>query len=274
MIHLIHLKNQKFPKGVLNMTTEETNAKEKSSYLPLIIAGGVAIFLLGLAIYIPLLIVGLIIVGASVFKLFKDGAEEKFADNKEAEEEKFPLDSVPKEKLGLWIFLASEILIFGSLIIAYVYVRINSGSWPVATQTHNVLLGMTNTIILLTSSLAMILALYSIRAGNVKGLKIALGSAFALGLAFLVIKLGFEWPDLISKGFTINSGLPASTYYTLTGLHAVHVAVGMVAIGYLMFRTYQGGFTSTKHVAVENVGLYWHFVDIVWMFLFPLFYLI
>ena len=91
---------------------------------------------------------------------------------------------------------------------------------------------------------------------------------------FLVIKLGFEWPELISKGFTINSGLPASTYYTLTGLHAVHVAVGMVAIGYLMFRTYQGGFTSTKHVAVENVGLYWHFVDIVWMFLFPLFYLI
>ncbi len=104
---------------------------------------------------------------------------------KEAEEEKFPLDSVPKEKLGLWIFLASEILIFGSLIIAYVYVRINSGSWPIATQTHNVLLGMTNTIILLTSSLAMILALYSIRAGNVKGLKIALGSAFALGLTFL-----------------------------------------------------------------------------------------
>ena len=256
------------------MTKEDTDNKEKSSYLPLIIAGGVAIFLLGLAIYVPLLILGLVIIGTSVFKLFKDGAKEKFADNKEVAEEKFPLDSVPKEKLGLWIFLASEILIFGSLIIAYVYVRINSGSWPVATQTHNVLLGMTNTIILLTSSLAMILALASIRAGNVKGLKIALGSAFALGLAFLVIKLGIEWPDLISKGFTINSGLPASTYYTLTGLHAVHVAVGMVAIGYLMFRTYQGGFTSTKHVAVENVGLYWHFVDIVWMFLFPLFYLI
>ena len=130
----------------------------------------------------PLLIVGLIIIGASVFKLFTDGAKEKFADNKEAEEEKFPLDSVPKEKLGMWIFLASEILIFGSLIIAYTYVRINSGSWPIATQTHNVLLGMTNTIILLTSSLAMILALYSIRAGSVKGLKIGLGKRIRLGL--------------------------------------------------------------------------------------------
>ena len=256
------------------MTNKETNAKDKSSYIPLIIAGGVAVFLLGLAIYIPLLVVGLVIIAASVFKLFKDGAKEKFADNKEANEETYPLDSVPKEKLGLWIFLATEILIFGSLIIAYAYVRINSGSWPIATQTHNVLLGMTNTIILLTSSLAMILALVSIRAGNVKGLKIGLASAFALGFAFLSIKLGFEWPELISKGFTINSGLPASTYYTLTGLHAMHVAVGLVAVGYLMFRTYNGGFTSTKHVAVENVGLYWHFVDIVWMFLFPLFYLI
>ena len=86
--------------------------------------------------------------------------------------------------LGLWIFLASEILIFGSLIVAYVYVRVNSGSWPIATQTHNVLLGMTNTIILLTSSLAMVLALYSIKAGNVKGLKISLGGTFALGISF------------------------------------------------------------------------------------------
>jgi cytochrome c oxidase subunit I+III len=95
-----------------------------------------------------------------------------------------------------------------------------------------------------------------------------------LGIAFLTIKLGFEWPELIGKGFTINSGLPASSYYVLTGLHAVHVAMGLIAVGYLMFRVYYHGFTSTKHVAVENVGLYWHFVDIVWMFLFPLFYLI
>jgi cytochrome c oxidase subunit I+III len=256
------------------MTDDAQTEKSKSTYMPLIIAAGVAVFLLGLAIYIPILIAGLVIIAAALVKMFKDGAEEKFAGSKAAAEETYPLESVPNEKLGLWIFLASEILIFGSLIIAYAYVRINSGSWPIATQTHNVLLGMTNTIILLTSSLAMVLALYSIRAGNVKGLKIGLGSAFALGAAFLIIKLGFEWPELISKGFTINSGLPASTYYVLTGLHAVHVAVGLVAIGYLMFRAYSLGFTSTKHVAVENIGLYWHFVDIVWMFLFPLFYLI
>ncbi len=252
----------------------EDTKDSKSSYLPLIITVGVAIFMLGLAIYIPLLFAGLLIIVGSVVKLFVDGAKEKFAKSNEAEEETYPLESVSHEKLGMWIFLASEILIFGSLIVAYTYVRVNSGSWPIAAQTHNVLLGMTNTIILLTSSLAMILALYSIKAGNVRGLKISLGGAFALGIAFLTIKLGFEWPELIGKGFTINSGLPASSYFVLTGLHAVHVAVGLIAVGYLMFRVYYRGFTSTNHVAVENVGLYWHFVDIVWMFLFPLFYLI
>jgi cytochrome c oxidase subunit I+III len=254
------------------------NAREekgKSSYMPLIISAGVAIFLLGLAVYIPILVVGLVIIVAAVIKMFRDGALEKFTGAKETvEEEKFPIDSVSNEKLGLWIFLASEILIFGSLIVAYAYVRVNSGSWPIATQTHNVLLGMTNTIVLLTSSLAMVLSLYAIRQGNVRGLRIGLGSAFALGIAFLLIKLGFEWPELISKGFTITSGLPTSTYYVLTGLHAFHVAVGLIAVVYLIFRAYSLGFTSTKHVAVENVGLYWHFVDIVWMFLFPLFYLI
>ena len=242
--------------------------------MPLIIAAGIAVFLLGLAIYIPLLIAGLIIISLALLKIFKDGTEEKFTELKESIEEKFPLELVPKEKLGVWIFLSSEILIFGSLIVSYVFVRVSSGSWPIATQTHNVLLGMTNTIILLTSSLTMILALYSIKAGNSNWTKICLGSTFALGFAFLDIKLGFEWPDLIRNGFTINSGLPASSYYVLTGLHAMHVAIGLVAVGYLMIRALNGGFTSTKHGAVENVGLYWHFVDIVWMFLFPLFYLI
>jgi cytochrome c oxidase subunit I+III len=257
------------------MKDDETQTEEnKSTFVPLILSAGIAVLLLGIVVYIPLIIAGLIIIGAAIFKVFKDGASEKFALRKQVEEEKYPLESVNKEKLGLWIFLASEILIFGSLIVAYIYVRVSSGSWPVATQTHNVYIGMTNTIILLTSSLAMILGLYYIRLGNVKALKICLASTFALGAVFLTIKLGIEWPTLYRNGFTINSGLPASSYFVLTGLHAAHVAVGMVAVGYLMFRANRGGFTSTNHIAVENVGLYWHFVDIVWMILFPLFYLI
>jgi cytochrome c oxidase subunit I+III len=256
--------------------TEETEKPEerKSSFMPIVVAAGVALFLLGLVIFIPLLIAGLIIIALGLFKVFKDGAEEKFAQLKESLSEKWPLESVSKEKLGVWVFITSEILVFGSLITAYAYVRVSSGSWPIASQTHNVIVGMVNTIVLLTSSLAMVIALYSVRAGNTSGLKIGLLTTFVLGVAFLGVKLGYEWSTYYRNGFTISSGLPGSTYFVLTGVHAVHVAVGLVAIGYLMFRTFSGGFTSTKHSAVENVGLYWHFVDIVWMFLFPLFYLI
>jgi cytochrome c oxidase subunit I+III len=246
----------------------------KPTYAPIILAAGVALLLFGLVIFLPLAMAGVVIVGAALFKLFKDGAEEKFAELKESLEEKYPLESLSKEKLGVWVFLVSEILIFGSLIVAYAYVRLSSSSWPVATQTHDVILGMSNTIILLTSSLAMVFALYSIRAGNRKGLKVGLMGTFALGAAFIVIKLGYEWPQYYRNGFTISSGLPGSSFFVLTGLHAVHVGAGLVAVGYLLFRSFTGGFTSAKHSAVENIGLYWHFVDIVWMFLFPLFYLI
>ena len=257
------------------MTEDYDNPEErKSSYTPIILAAGIALLLFGIVVFLPLAIAGAAVIGAAVFMLFKDGAEEKFAEIKESLEEKWPLEFLSKEKLGIWLFLMSEILIFGSLIVAYAYVRLSSSSWPVATQTHDVILGMSNTIILLTSSLAMVYALYSIRAGNIKGLRIGLVSAFVLGASFLVIKLGVEWPQYYRNGFTISSGLPGSTYFVLTGLHAVHVGGGLVGVGYLIFRSFRGGFTSTKHSAVENIGLYWHFVDIVWMFLFPLFYLI
>ncbi|MGE5533187.1 MAG: cbb3-type cytochrome c oxidase subunit I, partial [Bacillota bacterium] len=248
--------------------------KGKSTYMPAILAGAIALFMMGITIYLPLTIVGLAIVVFAVAKFFKDGIKEKFALQDEEGNEKWPLAHVNKEKLGVWVFITSEILIFGSLIVAYLYVRLSSTTWPIAYQIHDLTLGTLNTILLLTSSLAIIYALYSVRTGNAKGLKVGLSSTFALGFLFLVLKLGLEWPGLYFSGFTINSGLPASSYYALTGAHAVHVAVGMVAIGYLLIRSVQGGFTSKKHSSVENVGLYWHFVDIVWMFLFPLFYLI
>ena len=251
---------------------EQTEVHELS-FAPLLIAGGLAVLLLGLAVFLPAAIGGGVIIAVGLFYLFKERYENG-SGSKKLNEEKWPLESISKQKLGIWVFLMSEILIFGSLIIAYAYVRLSSSSWPVAAQTHDIILGMVNTIILLTSSLAMVYALYSIRLGNVKGLKIGLLGTFALGISFLVIKLGFEWPQYYRNGFTITSGLPGSTYFVLTGLHALHVAAGLVAVGYLSFRAFRGSFNSANNTVVENSGLYWHFVDIVWMFLFPLFYLI
>jgi heme/copper-type cytochrome/quinol oxidase subunit 3 len=113
------------------------------------------------------------------------------------------------------------------------------------------------------------------RAGNFKAAKTGLAATLFLGLVFLWLKLGFEWPNLFGQSFFPTlSGLPASTYYILTGAHAVHVGVGLVAVSYLLLKVQRNKFTAENHSAIENVGLYWHFVDIVWMFLFPLFYLI
>ena len=205
---------------------------------------------------------------------FRDHIMQRFSSIGEKAAENWPFTSLTKEKLGVWVFLASEMVVFGAMIGGYLYVRVNSASWPVATETHNLLLGTVNTIILLTSSLAMILALQSAKAGNRRGLIAGLSSTIVLGLMFLLVKLGFEWPGLLSKGFNLSSGLPADTYFVLTGAHAVHVAIGLFAVSYLLVKALKGGFSADKHSGVENVGIYWHFVDIVWMLLFPLFYLI
>jgi cytochrome c oxidase subunit I+III len=254
--------------------TLEKSSEGKSTFVPIVIALGVSVLLLGLAIFVPIAIAGLVILVVGLFKAFSDSSKERFSDLTERLTEKWPLEGLSKEKLGVWVFLSSEILLFGGLLISYGFVRASSAFWPDALQVHSLGLGLGNTIILLTSSLAMILALFFIRTGNSGAAKAALTATFALGLTFLVVKLGFEWPSEIASGFTISSGLPGSTYYTLTGVHAMHIAVGLVAIGYLMFRAFKGQFTKEKHAGVEHVGLYWHFVDIVWMFLFTLFYLL
>lgn len=258
------------------MAKEESEEpkESKSTFIPIILALGVSLLLFGFSAFWPLIVVGLIVIALAILKIFQEGAQEKFSELTETLSEKWPLENVNKLKTGVWIFLTSEILLFGGLLISYGYVRVNSTFWPDALATHSVSLGAGNTIILLSSSLAMILALYFIREGRATAAKASLIGTFVLGFTFLEIKLGFEWPAEIRAGFTINSGLPASTYYTLTGVHAMHVAVGLVAVSYLMFRAFKGQFTKEKHSAIENVGLYWHFVDIVWMFLFTLFYLL
>ncbi len=258
--------------------TEDYNEseKKKSTFMPIIISLGVTLFFLGLVVFLPLAGAGLAIFAVAILKVYKDGIEEKFTAVKESARENFPLGNLSKEKTGVWIFMASEILIFGALIVSYIYVRANSASyfaWPISTQIQNPMLGMALSFILLSSGLSMALAVNSIRVGNIKGLKIGLIVTFALGLVFDIIHFGYEWPKLLSDGFTFTS-LPGSAYYVLTGVHGFHVAAGLIVIGYLITKSFQGGFTASKYTAVESIGIYWAFVDIVWIFLFPLFYLI
>jgi cytochrome c oxidase subunit I+III len=275
------LSAQGYPPGMAMTSSaapsgEEGNPhREKSTYMMFLMSIGIALFMVGLALNYAVATIGAFFFVLSVIILFRDGLRDKFAHAEEVIGERWPMQRLTgKVKLGMWVFLASESVIFGSFITAYLYIRLNSPTWIITYQVHDVTIGLINTLILVTSGLAMVLAQYSIRLGNLRGLKIGLVSAFLLGTLFLIIKLAIEWPLLYSQGFTFGSGLPASTYYLTVGAHAVHVGVGLLAISYLLLKAYRGKFSLANYEAVEMTTLYWIFVDIVWLFLFPLFYLI
>lgn len=170
-------------------------------------------------------------------------------------------------KVGVWWFLASEIMLFGGLIASFVVFRLGSSGWSGEASHLSVAIGAINTLILLTSSLTMVQAFAAAERGDRPGLRVYLALTILLGLTFLGIK-AYEYTSEIRAGFTPGTGIFWSFYYTMTGLHALHVLAGAL-VNFILFA---GGRIRNPH-RVELAGLYWHFVDIVWIFLFPLLYL-
>lgn len=178
---------------------------------------------------------------------------------------------IPTGKIGVWWFLASEITVFGGLIATYILLRLGSSGWSEDATHLSVRIGLTNTFVLLTSSLTMVLAFKAVEEKASKRLRTFLGLTILLGLAFLVIK-AFEYTGEITAGFTPGAGIFWSFYYGMTGLHALHVLGGIVVNLVLLVEALRDTLRPNEH-RVELAGLYWHFVDIVWIFLFPLLYL-
>ncbi len=187
-------------------------------------------------------------------------------------------------KLGMWLFLLSEILLFGGMFILYSAYRYkNPIEFHHASQELEVFLGTLNTLILLTSSLTVAISIAAIQKGRPKLSGLLIMATIILGLLFLMNK-GIEWggkihhgiypgsPTLLSrtKGEVLFFGL----YYVMTGLHGLHVLVGVCVLFVMLIFLKQGKMDPTHFVPLENSGLYWHLVDIIWIFLFPLFYLI
>ena len=187
-------------------------------------------------------------------------------------------------KIGMWIFLLSEVLLFGGLFVLYAAYRYKfRGDFHLAAMDLDRVLGTLNTVILLTSSLTMALSVSSIR----KGFRISsLGYLIVtvlLGLFFLVNKY-VEWTGKVGHGIYPNSPhllerssgeiLFFGLYYAMTGLHGLHVLVGIGLLSLMGLWVAKGSIQTTDFVSLENSGLYWHLVDIIWIFLFPLFYLI
>ena len=188
------------------------------------------------------------------------------------------------KKIGMWLFLFTELLFFGGMFLLYSVFRSQyPAEFHSAAQEENLLLGSVNTTILLTSSFTIAVAIAAIRKGN-KILSLYMQTTTIMfGICFLIIKY-FEWSAKISKGIYPDS--PAllsrgkgdilffSLYYVMTGIHGIHVLIGVIAIAIMFVYTRRGVIDRDNFAKLENTGLYWHFVDIVWIYLFPLFYLI
>lgn len=177
-------------------------------------------------------------------------------------------------KLGIWTFLATEVLLFGGLFTAYTVFRI---SQPRMFHTEylklNRLFGAVNTVVLICSSLTVALGIAAIREGKQRMLKVCLLLTLLLAATFLGVKYA-EYSEHIALGELPRTNNFFSLYYMMTGLHAIHVLAGMIALTTMLVLSCRGKFSADYHSPVEITGLYWHFVDLVWIYLFPLLYLI
>lgn len=175
---------------------------------------------------------------------------------------------IPTGRLAIWWLLASEIVIFGGVLASYLMHRLAHPEWGYYSVATNVWAGGFNTFVLLTSSLFAVLAHAAAERGDGKQAAKWLVVTIGGGLVFLVVK-SFEWGYEISHGYTITANGFWAFYYTAAGIHASHVIAGMIAMGFVAWDAWRG----KELQRVEFVGLYWHFVDLVWIFLFPLLYI-
>jgi len=172
---------------------------------------------------------------------------------------------------GMLAMIASEVIFFANLIIGYLYLRVRAGQWPPqGIEPLELLLPTINTAILLSSALPMHGAHLAIRRGDRKGMQQGLVLTAVLGMIFLS---GQAW-EYTHSPFSLKSGTFGSTFFTLTGFHGLHVAVGIILIWICFFRSLRGSFNREHHFNVEAATMYWHFVDAVWVILFGVLYLL
>ncbi len=187
--------------------------------------------------------------------------------------------------IGMWVFLASEIMMFGALFTAYtVYRMSHPQAFDAGSADMNIWLGSINTAILLTSSLTLAFAEHSAQAGSQRLLGVFLTATMLIGLVFLALKFTEyyqHFEEHKAPGLWFNDSSPYASgiemffvfYFIMTGLHALHMIIGLGILCVLLFRTFVGTFTAEYHTPVMFGGLYWHFVDIIWIFLYAIFYL-
>jgi heme/copper-type cytochrome/quinol oxidase subunit 3 len=176
-------------------------------------------------------------------------------------------------KLLMWLFLGSECLFFGSLIAAYLLYRDRSVTGPYPGDLFDIPFTSVSAFVLLMSSVSMVLALAAIQRGNVRGMQIWLFTTAMLGLLFLSGQ-AFEFTEFNHHGLSLSTNLFGTTFFVLTGFHGAHVTIGVLILLSLFTVSLQGRIQQKDSLNIELAGLYWHFVDIVWIVIFTLVYLI
>jgi cytochrome c oxidase subunit 3 len=178
---------------------------------------------------------------------------------------------VDPQLLGMLLFIVSEIMIFGAFFTAYFFIRVVQGDpWPAPGAHLPVAVAGVNTAILLSSSLTMHWALVSAKNDNRFGLKAGILTTFLLGATFLFIQIN----EYVHIGFAPHDAAQGSIFYGLTGLHGAHVFVGLTLLAMVTVRAFRGHFTPEKHLGVEVPGIYWHFVDIMWVIVYSSVYIL
>ena len=188
--------------------------------------------------------------------------------------EPHPVTGIPNGKLAIWLFLASEVMLFGALFSSYILLRTGAPSWPHGAEELNIPLATVNTMVLISSSITMVMAWASLKMNSLPKFRMYMAATILFSFVFLVIKY-FEYTSKFHHGHYPSTNNFFGIYFTMTGLHGIHILGGVVVNTYLLFAT---GMWHTDRLhfenRVENAGLYWHFVDLVWIFLFPSLYLL
>jgi cytochrome c oxidase subunit III len=178
---------------------------------------------------------------------------------------------VDAQLLGMLLFIISEVMLFGAFFTAYFFMRVVKGDpWPAPGTEIPVLVAGVNTAILLSSSLTMHWALVATKNGNRTGMRAGLAATFFLGLTFLTVQIN----EYVHLGWAPQDHAQGTIFYGLTGLHGAHVTVGLLLLLFANIRANRGHFSPEEHRGVEVPGIYWHFVDVMWVFVFTALYLL
>ena len=178
------------------------------------------------------------------------------------------MTGIPTGRLGVWLVIASEVVIFGGLVMCYLLYRLNYTEWALEAEHTSTAAGAINTVVLLTSSMFAVLAHKAVQRNDTAKAYRYLWYTIMGGFMFLIVK-AYEYTTEIMHGYTLFKSTFWSFYYVATCLHALHVIIGMIILGIVASDVKKGKYLHR----VENIGNYWHFVDMVWIFLFPLFYI-